>query len=377
MSPQSSSHGSNLKRPTQRDIAKIAKVTHVTVSLALRGHCSIPKVTRDRIVAIAQQIGYRPDPALSALMLYRRSAKPSSYQGALAWINSYRHPENLAKHFPQYYLGARERCAELGYQLDEIRMIDLDMNFKRLSKVLRARNIQGILFPPQETQKHITKAKFDWDNFSFIAFGFSLIRPKLDLVTNAQFRSTRLAVRKLRSLGYRRIGFLIDHRSNERFDQNFLAGFLIEQRRFLPSERVPFHLISDKNPAQREHRFRTWFFRNAPDAILVVSWIFADWFDAMSPAERNGCGLALMDVPDDNTELSGINQNNRIIGRTAVDMLVAKIHANERGIPLNPRRILIEGRWMAGTTAPRITGKGSRGSPAGEKSEPFREPAFQ
>jgi len=97
----------------------------------------------------------------------------------------------------------------------------------------------------------------------------------------------------------------------------------------------------------------------------------------MSPAERNGCGLALMDVPDDNTELSGINQNNRIIGRTAVDMLVAKIHANERGIPLNPRRILIEGRWMPGTTAPRITGNGSRGSPSGEKSEPFREPAFQ
>jgi len=370
-------HDPNAKRPTQRDIAKIAKVTHVTVSLALRGHRSIPETTRKRIEIIAKQIGYRPDPALSALMLYRRSAKPSSYQGALAWINSYRHPENLAKHFPQYYLGARERCAELGYQLDEIRMIELDMNFSRLSKVLRARNIQGVLFPPQEKQKHISKANIDWDNFSFIAFGFSLIRPKLDLVTNAQFRSTRLAVRKLRSLGYRRIGFLIDHRSNERFDQNFLAGFLIEQRRFLPSERVPIRLFSDKNPAQSEERFRSWFSRHSPDALLVVTWIAADWFNAMSPAERNGCGLALMDVPDDDTELSGISQNNRIIGRTAVDMLVAKIHANERGIPPAPRRILIEGRWVAGTTAPRITRERVAGITSPEKKEPFVEPAFQ
>jgi hypothetical protein len=40
----------------------------------------------------------------------------------------------------------------------------------------------------------------------------------------------------------------------------------------------------------------------------------------------------------------------------AVDTLIAKIHANERGIPETPRRIMIEGRWVHGTTAPRING---------------------
>jgi len=347
-----------VKRPTHRDIALIAGVSHVAVSLALRGHPSIPKGTRERIEKAARQIGYRPDPALQALMVYRRNAKPSSYQGTLAWINNYRsHPDKLKHQFSKYLIGAQQRCAELGYHLEEFRMVDLDMNFKRLSKVLRARNIQGLLFPPQERQKHITKANFDWENFSLIAFGFSLMRPRLDVVTNAQFHSTRMAVRKLRSLGYRRIGFVVESRFNERSDQNFLAGFLIEQRHFLPSERVPLHLIPGGTDAERLQSFQKWFSRQKPDVILAVSGVLPDYYRSLSRAEVQQCGLAIMDIPDDNTELSGINQHNLIIGRTAVDTLVAKVHANERGIPVTPRRILIEGKWMTGTTAPRIAGK--------------------
>lgn len=64
--------------------------------------------------------------------------------------------------------------------------------------------------------------------------------------------------------------------------------------------------------------------------------------------------MALLDIPESETKYAGVNQNNRIIGRTAVDMLIAKIHANDRGIPATPRHILIEGRWMNGKTAPRI-----------------------
>jgi len=340
-----------MKRPTQRDIARIAKVTHVTVSLALRGHPSIPKATRERIDGIAKQINYRPDPALSALMLYRRAAKPSSYQGVLAWINSYRNPELLASYFPQYLRGAQERCEELGYKLEEFRMTDLGMNYTRLSGILRARNIQGVLFAPQDRRRHITKASFDWDSFSAISFGYSLMRPSLDLVGNAQYRTSRLAVRKLRALGYHRIGFVTGHRFNERLDQNFMAGFLVEELRFLPSERVPVYFMDEKGG---EESFRNWFFRYAPDVLMIATLGILEWFYAMPPAERKGCGIAGLDVPDGDKEYSGVNQNNKIIGRTAVDMVVAKVHANERGIPVAPRRILIEGRWMPGTTAPKV-----------------------
>ena len=260
--------------------------------------------------------------------------------------------------YQNYFLGAQERCDELGYQLEEFRLNDLDRSFRRLSKILWARNIQGLLFPPQQDrQRHITKANFGWENFSMISFGFSLMRPRLDVVTNAQFASCRMAVRELRSLGYRRIGLAIERRSDERSEQNFLAGFLIEQRRFLRSECVPMFFADKQDATARLEKFGKWFSSQKPDVILAVSGEAPDYYLSLNRTERKQCGLAIMDVPDNNTELSGINQNNVIIGRTAVDMLVAKIHLNERGIPDTPRRILIEGRWLAGTTAPRITGK--------------------
>jgi hypothetical protein len=81
-----------------------------------------------------------------------------------------------------------------------------------------------------------------------------------------------------------------------------------------------------------------------------------EWLLAMDPTKRNRCSFAIMDVPEDDTLTSGINQNNRIIGRTGVDMLIAKMHANERGVPTTPRCTLVDGRWVAGMTAPRITG---------------------
>lgn len=344
-----------MKRPTHRDIAKLANVTHVTVSLALRGHRSIPKTTRERIEAIAKQIGYRPDPALQSLMVYRRGASPSSYQGTIAWINGYqRDPDKLKAEFAHYLSGAQERCIELGYQLEEFRMSQLEMNFNRLSKVLRARNITGLLFPPQDSSRHITLTGFDWENYAVIAFGYSLLRPRLDIVTNAQFRSTRLAIRKLRSLGYRRIGFVTEKVFREKTDQNFLAGYLIEQLRLPASGRVPVFFIPRKTDAERGKHFQKWFLQYKPDAVIFVGWHGPQWLEAMPLSERKGCGMALLDIPESETKYAGVNQNNRIIGRTAVDMLIAKIHANDRGIPATPRHILIEGRWMNGKTAPRI-----------------------
>ncbi|MBE7157255.1 MAG: LacI family DNA-binding transcriptional regulator [Rhodospirillales bacterium] len=344
-----------MKRVTHRDIARLAEVSHVTVSLALRGHRSIPAATRERIERIAAEIGYRPDPALSALMIYRRGAKPSSYQGTLAWVNNYReNPDDLRAHFSRYFLGAKQRCAELGYQLEEFRMVDLDLNYKRLSKILRARSIQGVLFPPQGRLRHISKSAFDWEDFSAVAFGFSLQRPQLDAVTNAQYRTARIAIRKLRSLGYRRIGFVAVERAIEQTDQNFLGGYLVSQRNFPPLESLPIHLVGRKSEAGERAAFLAWFRESEPDVILMVTAVAIHWLREVPAEVRRGCGYALVDVADDDQETSGMNQNNLLIGRTAVDVLISKIHANERGIPTVPKRILIEGRWVEGKTAPRV-----------------------
>ena len=59
------------KRTTMADIARKAGVHVTTVSLALRNHPRLPASTRERIQALAKELGYVPDPFLRALVTYR------------------------------------------------------------------------------------------------------------------------------------------------------------------------------------------------------------------------------------------------------------------------------------------------------------------
>ncbi|MEV4067049.1 LacI family DNA-binding transcriptional regulator [Nonomuraea dietziae] len=56
-----------MKRPTIADIARRAGVSKVAVSYALNGRSGVSETTRARIVAIAEEVGWRPNSAARAL----------------------------------------------------------------------------------------------------------------------------------------------------------------------------------------------------------------------------------------------------------------------------------------------------------------------
>ena len=56
-------------RCTIKDIAAKAGVAVSTVSYALRNHPSIPPETCQRIQAVGEKLGYRPDPFLMAVAI--------------------------------------------------------------------------------------------------------------------------------------------------------------------------------------------------------------------------------------------------------------------------------------------------------------------
>jgi DNA-binding LacI/PurR family transcriptional regulator len=353
------------KRPTMRDIAKLVNMSGVAVSLALRKHPSIPQKTRERIEEVARQIGYRPDPALSALMVYRRGAKPVGYQGIMALLNTHEQPEYTWSGPPYslYLKGAQDRCAKLGYQLEEFRLKDLDWNFKRLSKILCSRNIQGVIVPPQQhPHAHISTVNFDWKSFSAVAIGFSLVSPKLHVIMNAQHRSARLAVGKLRSLGYRRIACISDETLNMRTDSNFLGGYLVEQDRFPAACQVPLFRVNSptldpSKDGECMQECRKWYSAHKPDAILDLS-LHACYSRELQRTTQAKFGIASIDHHEAVDEIAGIDQNSLLVGRVAVDEVVAQILTNQRGVPAIPKNILIEGTWIDGVSAPRVTRTG-------------------
>jgi len=65
------------------------------------------------------------------------------------------------------------------------------------------------------------------------------------------------------------------------------------------------------------------------------------------PEDIAVAGMAV-DVPVD----AGIDQHSEAIGGIAVETLVSQINLNERGVPSDPYRVLVESRWRDGKSLP-------------------------
>ncbi len=339
------------KRVTQKDIAAEAGVTQTTVSLALRGHHSIPAATRKRILAIAQQLSYRPDPMLASLVAYRSNLKRPVFQGTLAWLTN--HPtENGWKSGRRrtqpraYHRGAKIRAEELGFNLETFWLNAPGMTAHRMRDIFVARNIAGILLPPQS--KAHTAIDFFWENFASVTFGYSLTSPNLHTVMNHQFRNMLFLIRKIRELGYKRIGLAMPTSQDERVDHNYLGGYLAEcsttaERRY----RMPYEVRDSFN---REH-FNIWFEKYRPEVVVTdlgTAKQVHDWLAEMDHRVPHEVGIALPNLPDNERFFAGIDENPELIGSTAVEMVVGMIHRNEHGVPIQAHHHLITGRWCQG-----------------------------
>jgi len=333
------------RRITIRDIAARAGVHYSSVSLALRNSPKLRASLGQRIRAVALELGYVPDPAMAALTAYRKSTRPVHYQATLAWVNNWPRREELRrlKPFNLYFQGAVERAAQLGYRIDELWLHEPGMTPAAAQAILRARNITGLLLAPQPFAH--TPLGLDLKDFSALAFGYTLQPSNLHVVTNHQYQSMQLLMRELIALGYRRIGLFLQSDWDEKVNNCYLSGLLLAQHRQAPADRVPA-LITPKG---LEREFHPWFKRHRPDVVIYFDKSVPVWIEKKLGLKiPHDVGLVHLNVDADDHWQSGIDQNDRLIGATAVDFLTGMIQRNERGIPATPIRTFVEGVWKPG-----------------------------
>lgn len=336
-------------RVTQQDIARKAGVHRATVSMAFKGHPNIPPATRDRILKIAAELGYSPDPMLSALAAYRNRKRPATYHGTLAWLINSAYgfdwrDRTLRPHFSDYYDGAAAQAKRYGFQLEVFDFNASGLTPARLASILTTRGVSGVLLCPQPRPE--TNLEFPWQNFSAVTFGYSLATPRLHTVSATQYRAMRQTVHELRRLGYRRIGLALDADHDLRTDHNYLAGFLVEEHLAAGGSAVPMLTA----PYTDQRAVKQWLRTQKPDAIVTGNYHFLDVLRSLGCRVPEDIGVACPLLPSDDTELAGVIENSVEIGSVAVDFLIGMIHRQERGIPANPQRIHVEGRWLPGKT---------------------------
>ncbi len=335
------------RRTTLRDIAAAAGLHFATVSRALKNNPLIAPETRKRVRKIAEEMGYIPDPLLSALTSYRSEKARNGYRATLAWITNGFSSEgwDSCETFHRYYLGARERAASLGFGLEEFWLREPGMNWRRNSEILRARGITGLIIAPQPRPK--MRIRLDWPHFSAVAIGYTTFSPHLHIVTNDQFHSMTTLVRQVRARGYRRIALWITRSGDERIDRGWTGGYLAQQQFWPEKDRQPI-LFFDTGLGLA--RAAEWIGQYRPDAILSDA-------HSMKLIQKAGyrvpedIGVASFSSLNENPDnLCGIDENAFSTGAAAVDLLAGMMSRGERGIPKIHQRILIEGTWFEGMT---------------------------
>lgn len=339
---------SSKARVSVRDIARRLNVSHTTVSRALRNDPRIREFVRQNVQAVAREMGYRPDPMLRALVQYRRDKSKITIGAELAWINCWPDPAQLRayKEFDLYWQGAKEESERSGFRLEEF-VLNKQLTPSRLEQILLARNIQGIMIPPHGPFAP-EWGDFNWDNFCVVRFGHSVSYPRAHIITSDQLTDGLIAFENIWKQGYRRIGLVTLPKTVTRFG----AGYLFNQLRLSPDTRIPPLVFPEDYDEKSQCRItKSWLTKHKPDAILTDVRQMRDTLQKLGYQVPADMGLAAFSVLDGGAD-AGIDQNSREIGKASVQMLISLINHNEHGIPKTCRELLIEGRWVDGSTLP-------------------------
>ncbi|MBA8815758.1 DNA-binding LacI/PurR family transcriptional regulator [Microbacterium halimionae] len=180
------------RAPSIRDVARLASVSHQTVSRVLNDHPSIRPETRERVLQVMAQLQYRPNRAARALVTSR-----SQTLGVLA--------SSATQYGPASSIAAIEAAARArGYWVStaNIDASDPESIAAGLSHLM-AQNIEGLVVIAPQVRVFRALAMHEL-NVPYVTLQSTDLEPENNLTVD-QVAGARLATRHLIELGHRQI----------------------------------------------------------------------------------------------------------------------------------------------------------------------------
>jgi LacI family transcriptional regulator len=335
--------------PNLRKIAKVARVSHTTVSLALRNHPRVSIRTRQRIQTLAQTMGYRPNALVSALMSHVRVNRRIVGQEIVAFVHGGPRRDWWQEWgtIRENFAGARGRAEQLGFQVEPFWLGPGGQDAAAVAKVLHARAIRGAILAPFPVPH--SSISLDWSQCAATALGYSFDQVPLHRATHNHVDGAVTVYRELHALGYRRIGLALSRTELSRVKHYWLAGILTG-REICGGERVR-HLVFQEERGRSD--FFTWLDSQRPDVVVGVARDTFFWLREAGWRMPEDIAYAHLNLTDlTMNEVTGLVQRPVEIGAAAMDLLANQLYHNEYGSPQTPNCTLIDGYWRSGLTAP-------------------------
>lgn len=346
----------SIQRPvTIRDVAQAAGVNHSTVSRALSNSTQVSEATKTRIRTLAETMGYRPDPFVSAFTAKVRGYRGSPDHATIAVFNGWKRDRDCL-FLNRYVNGVRRRAEELGHRLDFHTMRELKNSYSALNRILRTRNTPGFLILP--VPQDLQLAEVDFGHLASACIDYSLKSPRLHCAAPAYFQHMQLALETLSSRGYQRIGYCTQTSDIQRIGAHWLGAYSAwQQLHMLPTSPIPVHVVvpsrnpeTSRDPVPEEwvlqrQRFQVWLEKAQPDVVISNNFYIYDWMQELGLSVPRDLGFATLCTDPMVPQVAGIEQQHEAIGAAAVDLVLGQFHRNDYGIPSLPKTVSVNGIW--------------------------------
>jgi LacI family transcriptional regulator len=343
-----------MARVTLADIARATDLSKNAVSLALRGDPQIPEATRERVQRAADKLGYQPNALVSHLMAQLGAGRSRRFRAKLALVNANRDRDAFKLHptIPTYVAGCEARAAKLGYGFDRFWLHDPALTAERFARILAARGIKGVvLVGLMDTNRLPEPLRPIWEKWPTVVTGVRTREPALAFASVDHHELVLTAFERVRALGYRRPGLVLDDVIDRLVERRFSAGFLTAQRELTAADRLPIfgQVPRDDVPPPE---FRPWLERERPDVIFTLYNNVLAWLATSAWRVPDDVGVVQLEWRASRPEIAGMNQHNFAAGEAAVDMVVNQLHHGEAGAQEFPRATLVGATWVDGASAP-------------------------
>ncbi|MDQ8206343.1 LacI family DNA-binding transcriptional regulator [Coraliomargarita sp. SDUM461003] len=338
-----------VKNVTMADVARALNVHPSTVSLALKKDLRIPEATQLRVLKAANEMGYRPNPYVSALIAQRRSKSPENSTATLAFITEFETRDGWKasrnylhlRHFLAKHAGNR------GYQVEDFWLHEPGLSPERLKQIFETRNIRGAIICPLAADNDTLE--FDFSDMVAVTIGYSLKVPTLNRVVIDYFGLVQIAINALKKQGHSRFSFVssrhIDHRVQNLSKAAYLAKWQEDPQDFLFPLIVP-HLTPEV--------FSAWYHRTKPQTILAASRdtfaFIQKWAENASIHIPADLSLVCLDKQAGGKE-AGVVQHLEKEASATIELLTDRLEHASFGIPDFAQVVQVSGIWEPGWSA--------------------------
>jgi DNA-binding LacI/PurR family transcriptional regulator len=221
------------------------------------------------------------------------------------------------------------------------------MTYRRFGEILSARGIDGLLcfgspdfneeFPPE------------LGGLAVVTVGLS-IRTPLHRVTSHFYNDTLNALNRAHALGYRRPGLVLGTHEDTRSAYAHASAYLGWCEHTLgPGAALPLLRLREVE----EPALTSWLVAERPDVVIFVHLpnMIARFRTALKRLQVDvpkRLGVLVLSHEVEGSGFAGLQQNQRVMGAWAVELLAARIANRDYGIPREPRTELVESEWING-----------------------------